>query len=58
MHERFCAGLALTAAYWAAEPPDDSDHDATSPALPNEVRTLRCSHPIARPRQRRATSDR
>jgi len=58
MHERFCPGLALTAAYWAAKPPDDSDEDANSPALPDELRTLRCSHPIARPRQRRVTSGR
>ena len=55
MQERTCAGLALTASYWAAPvaPPEPIDPELAE-ILAAEAAALqvRCSHPIGRPRQR------
>lgn len=66
MQERTCAGLALTASYWAVptpvpRQPDDplvaaavaSELAATTAAL-----AVRCGHPGYLPRQRRAARGR
>jgi hypothetical protein len=57
MRERICAGLALTASYWAAPPspaePVDDPELAEILAAEAAAFQVRCGHPIGRPRQRR-----
>lgn len=58
MQERICAGLALTAAYWAEQPtptePIDDPELAAIIAAEAAAFHVRCSHPIGRPRQRQS----
>jgi hypothetical protein len=56
MQERFCAGLALTAAYWAEPTTPDADAQQDLDAAAAAARNVRCTHPVYRTRPRRTAS--